>query len=108
MTMAVGPDGNNAPAFTSDGIPYQFWLEVQTRIYTYAGREFNNPDYGLGLVDALRFPDPGIEGWRRRLRRSFQQLEVQGYEYVMGDVRRAGNSLIFDVTIDGTQVTVTV
>lgn len=108
MGNVVGPDGNNAPAYTADGVPFKFWMEVISRIYTYHGREIRNPDYGLGLVDALRFPDPGIDVWRRRLRLSFQQLETLGYEYVLGDVRRQGNSLVFDVTIDGTEVTVTI
>ena len=104
MSVVVGPDGNNLPDYTNDGVPSKFSLEVDSRIYTYAGREPFNPDYGLGLVDALQFPNPGIAGWRRRLQRSFQQLEALGYEYEMGDVRYAGGRLYLDVVIDGVGV----
>lgn len=97
MANIVGLDGNNAPR-EIEGIDPRLWMGIQARAYTYAGREPFNPDFGLGLVDALAFPNPGQSIWRERMIRSFASLE--GFTFRDGTVNVVGGRAEIQVEIE--------
>ena len=70
----VGENGNNATDLI-EGIPARLWFGLQARAYTYAGREMDNPAFGLGLVDGLSNPSLPTVVWENRVRDSFAGLE---------------------------------
>ena len=77
-------DGNDAPARVEDTdgigtVPYEFWLGVQARSYTWYRQEPYRLNYSIGLVDALRSNPPSTEEWSRRLRLSFATISHAEY-----------------------------
>ena len=84
----IGLDGNDAPATMAE-FPFETWLGVQGRAYTWYRREPYRPDYALGLVDALRNPAPPAHEWERRVAASF--ADISGAEQFDFSVRAVGN-----------------
>lgn len=72
----VGIDGNDAPP-TIEGIDARLWMGIQARAYTYLGRELDNPNLGLGLVDGPGTRSVPETEWRRRVERSFANWMVE-------------------------------
>ena len=93
----VGLNGNNAPE-TIEGIPARLWLGIQARSHTAYRREIDQPDFALGLVDALKGIALTEPEWRQRVERSFSSLE--GYEYLQARVRVSGDSVALEVEIN--------
>ena len=92
--MAYGFDsaGNQIPDTDPEwGIDAVLVYNVESRAYTYAGREPYNSDFGL---DLLRFE--GLEG---RVRRSLGQ--VQGYQLRRVRLRRQAPTLIVEALLAG-------
>ena len=92
----IGLDGNDAPA-AMEGIPFDTWLGVQGRAYTWRRREPYQPDYALGLADALRRNAPTPDEWRRRLDASF--ADISGADAFAFDVDTAGNNVRLVVSL---------
>ena len=93
----VGLDGNNAPPLT-EGIPSRLWFGLQSRALTYAGREMDNPTFGLGIVDGLSNPSLPTVVWENRVRDSFAALE--GADLNDLQVRVAGGRVELVLDID--------
>lgn len=91
----VGIDGNDAPERYGD-LPAYIWLGVQARARMAYGRQVDDPDYGLGLIDGLRGNEVSRSEWRRRLERSFA-----AYPGLQVSVLVAGGSVDLRVRFDG-------
>ena len=91
----VGRDGNNAPE-RIEGLPAYIWLGVQARAQMGYGRQVDDPDFGLGLIDGLRGNEVSRSEWRRRLERSFAP-----YPEVQASVRVGGGSVSLEVSFVG-------
>lgn len=70
----VGLDGNDAPEL-EQGIPSRLWYGINARAFTYRNREPGDPDYGLGLPEALHTRPIAAQEWLARLQRSFATLD---------------------------------
>ena len=86
----IGLDGNDAPLTLSrtaetpqvgipGSVPYLVYIGTLGRGYTWYGREPFNPDYALGLVDALS-KKPPVDVWRERIRASFRGFTAAEFE----------------------------
>ena len=92
----IGLDGNDAPAMM-EGIPFDTWLGVQGRAYTWWRREPYRPNYALGLVDALRRNAPAAHEWERRVKASF--ADISGAEQFDFSVRAVGDDVRLTVQL---------
>ena len=97
--MIVGTDGNNAPE-RIEGIDPRLYFGIVARAYTYRGREPFNPDFGLGLVDALAGDTITRAEWGRRLEASFGQLEGANLESYR--IRIEGGQVVLETEISDT------
>lgn len=93
----VGLDGNDAPELI-EGVPARLWMGIQARVHTAYRREINQPDFALGLIDALTGIALTEPIWRERVRRSFDSLE--GFDYRQARVIVTGTGVELNVEID--------
>ena len=91
--MDVGLDGNDAPEQV-DGIRWEWFTAINARAYTYAGREFFNDHYGIGIVDALANPQQPSQEIVQRIRASFAGSRFNPEAIT---VRQNGGSLVIQI-----------
>ena len=88
----IGPDGNDLPDVMADGVTSYDYVAIRSRVYTAHNREAFAPDFGVGLVHALRTPTLSQGEIARRLERSLAgetlslravTVRVAGAEYTI-------------------------
>lgn len=92
----IGLDGNDAPATMAE-IPFDTWLGVQGRAFTWHEREPYRPAYGLGLTDGLRSAAPSADAWERRVAASF--ADISGAERFAFSVEAVGETVRLAVAL---------
>ena len=96
----IGPDGNSLPEIMPDGVTAYDYMAINGRVFTEYQRFPFNPDFGVGLVHALRNPTLSAAEIERRLKTSL--AGDPGYVGVDKlEVRVAGNNVYeIDLTLE--------